>query len=233
MKKLVVGHVVLIFSLFSIASYAAPSPKKDFSLNITQRITQKSSYKPTYLSFQYAQASEVDFINALGFDFGKSPESGAVTALSIGKKIAESVLGYPITVVAYGSFQHLHENSYQPDVYGTSVYVKAFHHFTLPTTQLKLRVGLAEGLSYVSRVPVAEKRDFARKGAESVKLMNYLEYSLDLPISQFLKQSRISSSIDEIYVGYSIWHRSTAYGLYGETGGGINYQGIAIELLYR
>lgn len=55
----------------------------------------------------------------------------------------------------------------------------------LPWTEKQLRLGLGEGLSYVTRIPISEKRDFAKKGVDSNKLMNYLEWTIDVPLKQF------------------------------------------------
>lgn len=41
---------------------------------------------------------------------------------------------------------------------------------------------------------------------------------------------RFSAYIRDIYIGYSIFHRSTVFGLFADTGGGVNYMGIGIEL---
>ncbi len=184
-----------------------------------------------YFKIQYAQASETDFSNTLYFDYEQSPDSGPVTALSVGKKLSDSLFGLPLDVAGYFSVQRFDENGFQPDAYGVSGYVKVFYDFHLPKEVLKLRVGLGEGLSYVSRIPMAEKRDFASKDAESQNLLIYLEYSLDVPLSQFSGR-KFGNTIDEVYIGYTVLHRSSVFGFLGETGGGVNYQGMVVEFVF-
>ena len=184
-----------------------------------------------FFKIQHAQSSETDFGNTLFFDYDKSPDSGAVTAFSLGKQLSDSVFSLPLDLAGYVSVQHFDENGFQSDAYGISVYLKLSYDFSLPNNILDLRVGLGEGLSYVSRIPTTESRDFATKGAESEKLLNYLEYSIGLPLSQFFGK-KFGKRIDEIYIAYTTWHRSSIFGLMAETGGGINYQGLSIEVVF-
>jgi len=37
--------------------------------------------------------------------------------------------------------------------------------------------------------------------------------------------------VRDVYIGYSIFHRSTIFGLLASEGGGVNYMGISIELV--
>ncbi len=182
-----------------------------------------------FLKIQHAQSSETDFGHTLFFDYENSPDSGAVTAFSLGKHLSDSVFSLPLDLAGYVSVQHFDENGFQSDAFGITAYLKLSYDFSLPKNILDLRVGLGEGLSYVSRIPTAEVRDFATKDAESEKLLNYLEYSLDIPLSQFFGK-KFGKHIDEIYFGYTTWHRSSIFGLMSETGGGINYQGLIIEV---
>ena len=45
---------------------------------------------------------------------------------------------------------------------------------------------------------MSEVRDFAKKGAESEKLMNYLEWSIDVPLRQFEGLLRELQAIDRL-----------------------------------
>ena len=39
--------------------------------------------------------------------------------------------------------------------------------------------------------------------------------------------------LNSSWLGYSIFHRSTVFGLFAETGGGINYPGITLEFVFK
>jgi|GEM_PF-2357477 len=232
--------IMAIFSLSIIllvnqvyAETLEPGMDKDVALNqLSSTKNKKENDNKFYIKFQHGQASETDFVNTTLLEFNKSPDSGPLTAISLGKKINDSLFGLPVDIIAYSSIQHFNENHLQADIYGITTSLKAYYDFLLFGNGIQTRVGLAGGLSYVSRIPKAEERDFARKGAESSKLNSHLEYSFDIPLGQFFNLKRHHSSIDEVYIGYTVWHRSTAFGLFGETSGGVNYQGIAIEVIY-
>jgi hypothetical protein len=115
-------------------------------------------------------------------------------------------------------------------VYGVTAFIKAHYDLRVPFTQKNVRLGLGEGLSYLSRIPMSEQRDFAKKGAESEKLMNYLEWTVDLPLHQFTAiDNLLNNRIEELNLGFIVWHRSSVFGLFAESKGGVNYMGFGLE----
>jgi len=99
--------------------------------------------------------------------------------------------------------------------------------------QFPLRLGLGEGLSYVSRIPFVEVGDFAPD--KSAKLTNYLEWTAQTSLRYLLgsRTGRLSNRLKDAYIGYSIFHRSTVFGVFADTGGGVNYMGIGLELIFE
>lgn len=186
-----------------------------------------------HLQYQHGRATDSDFYQGLLFYYDDAVESTYSNAVSIGWRTRDQLFGRPATLIWYLGFQHFNERGFQPDSYGISVYPKIHVPWFLPLTGVKVRSGLGVGLSYVSRIPVVEKRDF--EPDESAKLTVFIDYTLQLPLSQFTSDTRsgFSRSLTEVYLGYSILHRSTAYGLFAETGGGINYIGLGFELVFR
>jgi hypothetical protein len=106
--------------------------------------------------------------------------------------------------------QWFNEQGYQPDALGFTGFVKANYRMRVPWTQKHLDLGLGEGISYVDRIPMSEQRDFAKKGPDihSEKLMNYLEWTVDLPLRQFQSlEPLFRGGIEEMSVGFIVWHR--------------------------
>jgi hypothetical protein len=96
-----------------------------------------------------------------------------------------------------------------------------------------VRLGLAEGLSYVTQIPLNEVRDFTMKDSHSEKLLNHLEWTVDVPLRQFQPLAGLfTGPIKELNVGFVVWHRSSIYGLLAKTGGGSNFMGFGIEAQY-
>jgi len=177
--------------------------------------------------------TESDFGPALLFQYESPIKVTNVLAVSTGKTVANSIFGWPTNVVAYGSLQYFGERGLQPDIVGVTAYLKAFKSFKLGTWQIPLRLGLGEGLSYVSRIPFIEVEDFAPE--RSAKLVNFLEWSMQMPLGYLLGkgEGRFSRHIKEAYIGYHVFHRSTVFGLFAEKGGGVNYMGIGFEFVFE
>ena len=78
---------------------------------------------------------------------------------------------------------------------------------------------------------MSEKRDFAKKDAESVHLLNYLEWTVDVPLEQFeaLQPMFQGGTIEAMSVGFTVFHRSSIFGLMGTEKGGINFMGFGVE----
>ncbi len=191
------------------------------------------SSSPTHYQLQGVYTSETDFGPAMFFSYERSPEQTRAYAFSAGRKISDTVFGWPVETLGYFGVQQFDERGLQPDAHGVSAFVKFHTTLNLPFTRVPVRVGFGPGLSYVSRIPVAEQRDFAP--ASSSKLLVYLEYSVQLSMAHLFgrKPGAFSPSISDVYVGYTVIHRSSGYGLLAETGGGINYLGFGVEVKLR
>lgn len=187
-----------------------------------------------FVRFQWARGSEPDFQTAVFGDYKSSKEHNFLLGGSYGHLIAESLWGMPLQSTANLGFQYIDGRNLQDDGYGVTAYVKLHYLWRLPWTQTHVRLGLGEGLSYVTEIPLNEVRDFAKKnGAQSEKLMNHLEWTVDVPLSQFdAMGSLFKGSIKEVNVGFVVWHRSSVYGLFAETRGGSNFMGFGIEAQY-
>jgi len=184
---------------------------------------------------QWAKASETDLTTAIWGDFDASPESEYLVGGSWGRRISPTVFGLPIELTGNVGLQWINSRGLQDDGYGVNAYVKAHYALRLPWTEKHIRFGLGEGLSYVTEIPLAEQRDFAKKGPgiTSEKLMNYVEWTIDVPLRQFgPMDDLISRQIDDVYLGFFVFHRSSVFGLFAETKGGVNFMGFGIEARY-
>ena len=201
-------------------------------LSVAATGTTEMPAKPRYfLQAQFAAASESDFGPALAFYYERPEQRTNLVNLSAGRQIGDSLFGWPAEIVAFGSLQYFNERGFQPDVIGTALYIKAYREFRFGESGFPLRVGLGEGFSYASRIPIVEVEDFAPD--TSAKLTNYLEWTLQTSVNHLLGRGgqRFSAGIKDIYIGYSVFHRSTVFGLFASKGGGVNFMGIGVELV--
>lgn len=186
-----------------------------------------------FLRLNYGKSSESDFETALFGDFAASKESNYMIGGSYGRKLGDTLFGWPLMSTANVGLQYFDERGLQDDAYGVSLYYKLHYLWRLPWTRTHVRLGLGEGLSYVTRVPLNEERDFAMKRSHSEKLLNHLEWTIDLPLHQFAPiASYLNGNIKELNLGFLVWHRSSVYGVFAPTGGGSNFIGLGIEAQY-
>ena len=185
------------------------------------------------LRLSFVKSSETDLATVMIGDYDASRESNYLISASWGRQYSDTLFGLPFPMTANIGLQYLAERGYQEDGLGATAFIKAHYDWKLPFTSKYVRLGLGEGLSYVSRIPMSEQRDFAKKGVESEKLMNYLEWTIDLPLRQFNPALQTSNGgIEDFSVGFIVWHRSSVFGLFAPTGGGVNFMGFGFEARY-
>jgi hypothetical protein len=179
----------------------------------------------------FAKSSETDLVTVVVGDYDASPESNYIIGANYGHHLSDTLFGLPFPMTWNVGVQYLNERGYQDDGYGATAFIKANYDWRLPFTQKTIRLGLGEGLSYVSRIPMSEQRDFAKKQAESAKLMNYLEWTIDVPLRQFAAFEPLmhDGGIEELSVGFVVWHRSSVFGIFSETKGGVNFMGFGVQ----
>lgn len=181
----------------------------------------------------WMKSSETDLTTAVYGDYSASTESSYGFSLDYGRRFSETLFTLPIEMTWNLGAQYINERGHQPDIWGATAFIKAHYTWRVPLTEKRVRFGLGEGLSYLTRIPLSEQRDFAKKDVESEKLLNYVEWTIDVPLQQFeFAQPLFRGGIKEIYVGALVWHRSSVFGLFAETKGGINYMGFGFEARY-
>ncbi len=201
-------------------------------LFVTPLFAQSAADSPSRdaVRMYWTKSSETDLVTGFAGDFDASKESNYLIGASWGRKYSDTLFGLPFPMTANIGVQYINERGYQPDAYGVTAFIKAHYDMRVPWTQKTVRLGLGEGLSYLSRIPMSEQRDFAKKDAESEKLLNYLEWTVDLPLRQFPAiDSLIQNRLEELNVGFIVFHRSSVFGMFAESKGGVNFMGFGIE----
>jgi hypothetical protein len=185
------------------------------------------------LRVHFSKSSESDLVTVVVGDFQASPESNYLVGATWGQDLSDTLFGLPFPMTWHVGVQYLAERGYQPDGWGATAFIKANYRMRVPWTQKHIDLGLGEGLSYVDPIPMSEQRDFAKKGPEvhSEKLMNYLEWTIDLPLRQFDAMEPLfrSGGLEDMSVGFIVWHRSSVFGVFAEEKGGVNFMGFGVE----
>lgn len=101
--------------------------------------------------------------------------------------------------------------------------LKAYYTLPLPW---RVRLGTASGISYVTHITYIEKSDLDI-GEQSSKLMQYLDFSVDLSLEDILGEP-----LKGFWLGYDIHHRSAVFEQspqYGRLKGGSNYNTVYLQ----
>lgn len=204
MKKLVLSFL-LVFATFAAANSDSDG---DYSVR---------------LSGGYASAS--DFGDLYTFK-GLNPSSYRTSIYGItgGYRIFKDIAGLPFDLFAHGGLNYYDENGYQANFLGVDAYVKLIYKLNAFSNQF--RIGLAEGLSYAGAIPVEEMRDAREKGDDHSNLLNYMELTFDFDMGKLVGVK----SMEDLFLGYMIKHRSGMYGAYNNVkDGGSNYNCAYLE----
>ena len=130
-----------------------------------------------------------------------------------------------------GLFNHFEEPA-QEDFWSYNAYMTAMiKTYSRKTGDVALRWGVSFGVSYAERIPMEEIQKFDKRGKNSSHLLNYLEWSVDFPLSRLLKRSDWAQ---HCYLGAVVTHRSGIFGtsdLLGNVAGGSDWGGISLECM--
>lgn len=83
-------------------------------------------------------------------------------------------------------------------------------------------------MSYTSKINSLEKEEFDRKGYEPNNFLNYLDFSIDVNLGSMFN----ARSMDGVWLGYAIHHRSAIFeksSQYGRIKGGSNYNTVYLQ----
>lgn len=157
-------------------------------------------------------------------NLGSHPEDLTVIAVDGGYLLKHNAFDSPLDVYARAGLSKYNEGNFD-DVYEVQAYVKLFYNFDFLDN--RVRAGFGEGFSYTSDIIRAESLEAATTtDGKTSNFLNYLEISVDFDFGKLVHYK----SLEELYLGIALKHRSGVFGLInGVTKGGSNYNSIYIE----
>lgn len=132
----------------------------------------------------------------------------------------------PLDWYVKGSVSYFNENGYQDDFLEATLYVKVY--LKLDFWKNRVRVGFGEGLSLAQEIPYVEIVDATNDDGTvnaTAKFLNYLDISFDFDLGRLIRVE----PLHDLYVGYTLKHRSGVFGTFNGTHGGSNYNMLTIE----
>ena len=157
------------------------------------------------------------------FDFDTYKGHTHVINLDTGLRFIENMGDLPFDWYLKGGLSYFDENGLQDNIYEATLYVKVYYKYDFMDN--RIRIGLGEGLSWASDVPIIEIDEASISDKEVAQFLNYLDISFDFDLGHLLG----IKSLNNLYLGYTVKHRSGVFGLFSGVKGGSNYQMFTIE----
>jgi len=209
-------------SFLGIAFY--PDPDKPF---VATSAKQKND---EYLRLAHGWATPSNIGDILKFQTERDSENNQMSSIFYGSQVADSLLTLPIDIYFTPGLVWHHSSDVQKDIAEAVLAIKAFYTFEFGP---RWRIGIAEGLSYVSDITYIEGFELtgedSKRGYEnSSKLLNYLDFSLDVNVGDMFANKALAQA----WFGYSIHHRSGIFessSVFGRIKGGSNYQTVYLQ----
>ena len=171
----------------------------------------------------YGTPTSNDLGEVVSGQFGNTYSDFHVYSFDAGYLLKSSAFNLPLDFYVKSGLSYYDEGRYK-DAYGVDIYIKAIWNFDFWNN--RVRLGLGEGLSYTSRILMAEAIDAAEQNDNTSKFLNYLDISLDFDFGRLINYK----PLHDLYVGFVIKHRSGVFGLINNVKhGGSNYNSFYIE----
>ena len=179
----------------------------------------------SYLRVAHGWATPSDMGEILS---GKNDSEGfddTLSSIFYGYPLMQNAFDLPLDFYMHSGLIWHHESDTQKRGVEGVISMKAYYTLTWP---VEWRIGLAEGLSYVSRATHVEKAELDRKESSENRLMNYIDISFDINVGDLFN----SRDLDSLWVGYSMHHRSSIFeksSQFGRIKGGSNYNTVYMQ----
>lgn len=208
-------------SFFGFGFFPEPNSKKYSA----QPAPSKRKEGSEYLRIAHGWATPSNLNAILKWQTKTDPYNNQMTSAFYGTQLTDSLFNFPIDLYLTPGLVWHHNSEVQDDLAEAVIAVKAFYTFELGP---RFRLGVAEGLSYVSNVTYIEGSELDQKDYKPSKLLNYLDFSLDVNVGDLFN----SAKFDNMWFGYSIHHRSGIFessSAFGRISGGSNYQTVYLQ----
>ena len=186
--------------------------------------TSKTLNMKPFIKLAHGFASPSDLGELLVGKREKDPYNNQMTSLFYGLPLTDTMLTLPIELYFTPGFAWHYDSEVQNSIQEYVLAFRAFYTIPLPW---RVRLGVAEGLSYVSEPTYIEASELEEKDYEPSKLLNYLGFSIDLSMADIFGEKA-----EGLWLGYDIHHRSAIFessSQFGRIKGGSNYTTLYLQ----
>lgn len=192
--------------------------------NDRTRTTPSVQKAPRYLRLAHGRVTGSSLSEVFSFNVEPDPDNHQMSSLFYGLPLSDTLLGLPINVFLHSGLG-FHWANQKDTILEAILAVKFYYTIPLP---VRLRIGFAEGWSWVSDIPYIENEEIREKGFEPSQLLNYLDFSADLNLGDIFG----GKILKKTWLGYDIHHRSAIFEMasqFGSIKGGSNVQMLYLQ----
>lgn len=196
-----------------------------FFNNVTTPTLRYLKSKP-YIRVAHGTATPSSLGEILKFQENSDPLQNKMISIFYGIPISDNLFGLAIPLYFTPGYVHHQKSAVQQSIF--SEYVIAIKGFYTVKIPFKLRFGLAEGLSFASKITYIEQTEMDKNNYRASKLLNYLDVSIDVELGDVFN----SKALKNLWAGYSIHHRSGIFetsSAFGRIKGGSNYTSFFLQ----
>ena len=179
----------------------------------------------SYLRVAHGWATPSNIGDILAGDTEKDEFNNQLTSVFYGLPLTDEVFSLPIELYLTSGVAWHWKSDVQDSEQEYQLAIKAYYTIHWP---VRWRIGLAEGLSYISDVTYIEKTEMEKKGYQPSKLMNAIDFSVDINLGDIFNTHALTGT----WLGYGIHHRSSIFesaSQFGRIKGGSNYNTIYLQ----
>lgn len=148
-----------------------------------------------------------------------------MTSIFYGHPLSDTLFGLPIELYLSPGIVH----HYSSDAQGAATeFVLGFKsYYTIPILW-RIRLGAAEGISYIDSFSYYEENSIITDNQKPSRFLNYVDLSIDLNLGDVFR----SKTIESLWLGYGIHHRSGIGGnssTFGNVSGGSNFNTLYLQ----
>jgi outer membrane protein len=193
--------------------------------NGSKTLCQSAIKAKPYIRVAHGWATPSDLNDIISFNRERDYDNNQLTSIFYGHPLADDFLGMPLESYLTPGFVWHWNSGIQES---SQEFVLAFKHYYTFNWPVTWRFGVGEGLSYAAEVSYIEQVEMDAKEIAASKWLLFLDFSLDLDLGEALH----IDALDDVWLGYSIHHRSGIFGsssMFGNIKGGSNYNSVYLQ----
>jgi outer membrane protein len=196
--------------------------------NDRTRTTPSVRKSKPHLRLAHGWVTPSSLADIMSFKAESDPDNHQMTSIFYGHPVSDTLLGIPIQVYMHTGLGWYWANL-DPGAMEFVIAAKLYYTIPLP---VRLKLGFAEGWSWVTDIPYVENTELRAKGYEPSPLLNYLDFSVDVNMGDLFGWIGARETLDRTWLGYDIHHRSAIFESaqqFGRIKGGSNVQMVYLQ----